>query len=158
MKLEIQRVNQKINKIEELMTTFLDQVSKNSLQVIPAPATTISSTNQVGWWIMSQLLFKKIVSLLNLALEKQWGNWQAWVRSPKSELGPESLNHKSKNRTKVFRLRLVLHDQGKGSNQRPICFKSRNSKVLQGAHGNEVSQVKNSNFEHWLYFTHTTFI
>lgn len=33
MKLEIQRVNQKINKIEELMTTFLEQVSKNSLQV-----------------------------------------------------------------------------------------------------------------------------
>ena len=29
MKLEIQRVNQKINKIEELMTTFLEQVSKN---------------------------------------------------------------------------------------------------------------------------------
>ena len=33
MKLEIQRVNQKINKIEELMTTFLEQVSKNSFQV-----------------------------------------------------------------------------------------------------------------------------
>ena len=60
MKLEIQRVNQKINKIEELMTNFLDQVSKNNLQVIPAPATTLSSSNQVrGGWIISQLLFKK---------------------------------------------------------------------------------------------------
>ena len=55
MKLEIQRVNQKINKIEELMTTFLEQVSKNSLQVIPAPATEISSTDQVCGGIMSQL-------------------------------------------------------------------------------------------------------
>ncbi len=64
MKLEIQRVNQKINKIEELMTNFLDQVSKNNLQVIPAPATTLSSSNQVrGGWIISQLLFKKKVSL-----------------------------------------------------------------------------------------------
>ena len=64
MKLEIQRVNQKINKIEELMTNFLDQVSKNNLQVIPAPTTTLSSSNQVrGGWIISQLLFKKKVSL-----------------------------------------------------------------------------------------------
>ena len=34
MKLEIQRVNQKINKIEELMTNFLEQISTNNLQVI----------------------------------------------------------------------------------------------------------------------------
>ena len=34
MKLEIQRVNQKINKIEELMTNFLKQISTNNLQVI----------------------------------------------------------------------------------------------------------------------------
>ena len=33
MKLEIQRVNQKINKIEELMTNFLEQISTNNLQV-----------------------------------------------------------------------------------------------------------------------------
>ena len=40
MKLEIQRVNQKINKIEELMTNFLEQISTNNLQVTqaqPAP-------------------------------------------------------------------------------------------------------------------------
>ena len=43
MKLEIQRVNQKINKIEELMTTFLEQVSKNSLQV----PNQLSITDQV---------------------------------------------------------------------------------------------------------------
>ena len=33
MKLEIQRVNQKINKLEELMTNFLEQISTNNLQV-----------------------------------------------------------------------------------------------------------------------------
>ena len=37
MKLEIQRVNQKINKIEELMTNFLEQISTNNLQVIQLP-------------------------------------------------------------------------------------------------------------------------
>ena len=38
MKLEIQRVNQKINKLEELMTNFLEQISRNNLQVAtPAP-------------------------------------------------------------------------------------------------------------------------
>ena len=66
MKLEIQRVNQKINKIEELMTTFLEQVSKNSLQVIPAPVTTLSSTDQVRGWIMSKLLWRKKFVLLIL--------------------------------------------------------------------------------------------
>ena len=65
MKLEIQRVNQKINKIEELMTTFLEQVSKNSLQVIPAPATEISSTDQVRGGIMSQLLLRKFFVFLS---------------------------------------------------------------------------------------------
>ena len=65
MKLEIQRVNQKINKIEELMTTFLEQVSKNSLQVIPAPATEISSTDQVRGGITSQLLLRK--------MSRRWG-------------------------------------------------------------------------------------
>ena len=43
MKLEIQRVNQKINKIEELMTTFLEQVSKNSLQVGNPSLVLVSS-------------------------------------------------------------------------------------------------------------------
>jgi len=33
MKLEIQRVNQKINRIEDLMTNFLDQLTKNNLHV-----------------------------------------------------------------------------------------------------------------------------
>ena len=45
MKLEIQRVNQKINKIEELMTTFLEQVTKHGVAATPAlrgPAPTAS--------------------------------------------------------------------------------------------------------------------
>ena len=40
MKLEIQRVNQKINKLEELMTNFLEQISRNNLQLQLATAPT----------------------------------------------------------------------------------------------------------------------
>ena len=40
MKLEIQRVNQKINKIEELMTNFLEQISTNNLQVTQVQQST----------------------------------------------------------------------------------------------------------------------
>ena len=49
MKLEIQRVNQKINKIEELMTNFLEQISTNNLQVIqaqPTPQVDITITTE----------------------------------------------------------------------------------------------------------------
>ena len=33
MKKEIQQVNQKINQIENLMTSFLEQLTKNNLQI-----------------------------------------------------------------------------------------------------------------------------
>ena len=33
MKKEIQQVNQKINQIEDLMTSFLEQLTKNNLQI-----------------------------------------------------------------------------------------------------------------------------
>ena len=53
MKLEIQRVNQKINKIEELMTTFLEQVSKNNLPVNQSTTdlqtSPANSSNQVKY-------------------------------------------------------------------------------------------------------------
>ena len=41
MKLEIQRVNQKINKLEELMTNFLEQISRNNLQVATPPTPQV---------------------------------------------------------------------------------------------------------------------
>ena len=41
MKLEIQRVNQKINKLEELMTNFLEQISRNNLQLATQPAPQV---------------------------------------------------------------------------------------------------------------------
>ena len=44
MKLEIQRVNQKINKIEELMTAFLEQASRNNLQVNQTSSLVSSPT------------------------------------------------------------------------------------------------------------------
>ena len=53
MKLEIQRVNQKINKIEELMTTFLEQVTKHGVAATPAlrgPAPPASG--QVRWKLL----------------------------------------------------------------------------------------------------------
>ena len=33
MKKEIQQVNQKVNQIENLMTSFLEQLTKNNLQI-----------------------------------------------------------------------------------------------------------------------------
>ena len=50
MKLEIQRVNQKINKIEELMTTFLEQVTKHGVAATPAlRAPAPPASGQVRW-------------------------------------------------------------------------------------------------------------
>ena len=43
MKLEIQRVNQKINKLEELMTNFLEQISRNNLQVTTQPTPQVKT-------------------------------------------------------------------------------------------------------------------
>ena len=43
MKLEIQRVNQKINKLEELMTNFLEQISRNNLQVATQPTPQVET-------------------------------------------------------------------------------------------------------------------
>ena len=43
MKLEIQRVNQKINKLEELMTNFLEQISRNNLQLATPPTPQVAS-------------------------------------------------------------------------------------------------------------------
>ena len=69
------------------MTTFLEQVSKNSLQVIPAPATEISSTDQGRGGIMSQLLLRKILSfypkvfLMHFFSAWAWGQkkQQVWI-------------------------------------------------------------------------------
>ena len=44
MKLEIQRVNHKINRIEDLMTNFLDNLTKNNLQVQTSQIQVISLT------------------------------------------------------------------------------------------------------------------
>ena len=43
MKLDIQRVNQKINKLEELMTNFLEQISRNNLQVATPPTPQVAT-------------------------------------------------------------------------------------------------------------------
>ena len=45
MKLEIQRVNHKINRIEDLMTNFLDNLTKNNLQVQTSQMQVIPLTS-----------------------------------------------------------------------------------------------------------------
>ena len=75
MKLEIQRVNQKINKIEELMTTFLEQVSKNSLQVGNQSSSLLvsSPTLPPKVSIVSSLkISKKIASKCRVSYTKKW--------------------------------------------------------------------------------------
>ena len=82
MKLEIQRVNQKINKIEELMTTFLEQVTKHGVAATPAlrgPAPPASG--QVGCetvktlprptWICSSFHFKDLTIWIRLLKKGQ---------------------------------------------------------------------------------------
>ena len=57
MKLEIQRVNQKINKLEELMTNFLEQISRNNLQVAAQPAPQVERRgkgDRMGFYLSKQ--------------------------------------------------------------------------------------------------------
>ena len=82
MKLEIQRVNQKINKIEELMTTFLEQVTKHGVAATPAlrgPAPPASGqvrcetvkTLPRPTWICSSFHFKDLTIWIRLVKKGQ---------------------------------------------------------------------------------------